>query len=413
MKARVGLGLVLLLVTLGCGLLELVAPTRESVPATLPDPTTTATPVPPTVTMTPNPSPTPAACPASQDLRPPTLTDSIEDNTAAIETYLDQGGDAQRIPLGDQEMLLIGDLTGNGTPEIVVTLVDPLSQQITPEGHMVVFTCQDGDVVQLYRYEPAEWYSLNLIALEDLNGDGVADLVFSDFSCGAHTCWHTPYVWSWGGDDFVSQIDAALQFPYPDFHIEGDDLIVVSGGIGSVGAGPQRPVTTTLSWTGDFITVTAETTAPPTYRYHALVDGDLAFAAGDMVSAVALYQRVVQDEVLTAWGAASSPEEEHDGLKALGQWRLVILNASGGDDAAAESSYAALMASPQPLAVREAVKTLAERFWRAYQRDGEVSSACVYAVDVEAAQTIVDFLYGFGYANPVFEQQDLCPHLRP
>jgi hypothetical protein len=161
------------------------------------------------------------------------------------------------------------------------------------------------------------------------------------------------------------------------------------------------------------VTITAEETAPPTYRYHAFVDGETAFAAGDLVRAEAHYQRVAQDETLTAWGAAASPEAEHDGLKALGQWRLIILDVTQDDSAAAESGYAALMASPQPMAVRSAVMTLAERFWRAYQRDGNLSGACAYAVDGEASQIVIDFLNSFGYANPVFEGEDLCPHLRP
>lgn len=413
MRARWGIGLLLLVTALGCALLDLAQPTREPVPATLPDPSATPSPVPPTATVTPSPSPTPDACPSAQALQPPTLTDDLEGNIVAIQAYLDQGGDPQQIELGDQEMLLHGDLTGDGSPETVVGLVDPLSQQIPPKGHLVVFTCRDGGVDQLYRYEPAEWYGINLIALEDLTGDGVSDLIFSDFSCGAHTCWHTPYVWSWGGDDFVEHIQSALQFPYPDFAVQGDDLVVVSGGIGSVGAGPQRPVTTTLSWTGDLITITEETTAPPSYRYHAFVDGDLAFASANLGEAEALYQRVAEDETLTAWGAASSPEEEHDGLKALGRWRLVILNAAQGDDAAAEDSYATLMSSPQPLPVRASVTVLAERFWRSYRRDGDLADACDYAVDADAAQDLLDFLYGFGYANPVYERPDLCPHLRP
>jgi hypothetical protein len=388
MRFRLALCGLLLIVALGCGLVELTAPTRDPVPATLPDPSATPSLIPPTATSTPAPSPTPDLCPAGQDLPSPQFTDNLEENIAALHDYLDQGGDPQRIALRDDDVLLRGDLTGNGAQELVFGLVDPLAEQIVPRVNLVIFTCQVGGIAQLYRYEPAEWSGLELIAIEDMTADGVADLVFSDFSCGAHTCFHTPVVWSWEGGDFVNRIEDALQFPYPDFHLEDGALTVVSHGIGSVGAGPQRPVTTTLAWTGELVGITEETTAPPTYRYHAFVDGDLAFAAGDLAEAGALYRRVAQDETLTAWGAMLSPEEEHDALKALGQWREVILALSQDDTTAAESTYTDLIASPQPMAVREAVQVVAERFWRAYQRDGDISGACTYAVGDEAAQVL-------------------------
>jgi hypothetical protein len=412
MRFRLILCGLLLTLALGCGLFELVEPARDPAPATLADPSPTPTPIPPTATSTPVPSPTPDLCPARDDLPPPPLTDDLEATIDTLQDYLDSGGDPQQIVLSDYDVLRLGDLTGNGTQEVVFGLVDPLSPGIVPKGHVVIFACRDGGIAQLYRYEPADFNGLELIEIEDLTTDGVADLIFSEFSCGANTCWHTPFVWSWDGSDFVNRIEEPLQFPYPDFSVEDGTLMIVSGGIGSVGAGPQRPVTTTLAWTGELIEITEETTAPPTHRYHAFVDGDLAFASGDLVEAEALYERVLQDETLTAWGAMLSPEEEHDALRALAEWRTVILSVSQDDQAAAEDAYDALMASPQPLEVRAAVQILAERFWRAFQRDSDVLAACAYAVGADAAQVLEDFFFGFGYANPVYESPDLCPHLR-
>ncbi|MCD6287058.1 MAG: hypothetical protein J7M39_14210, partial [Anaerolineae bacterium] len=222
-----------------------------------------------------------------------------------------------------------------------------------------------------------------------------------------------PYVWSWAGSDFVNHVTGALQFPYPVYEIHDGALVVVSSGVGSVGAGPQRPLTTTLSWGGDAITVADEVSAPPVTRYHALVDGDRAFAGGDLAAARLLYQRVLEDETLTAWGAYMAPEEEHRWLRALGRWRLLILNATEGLDADAEAQHAALTADPQPGMPGTPVVALAERFWRSYRRDGDVDAACRYAMDTDEALTVLDFLNGFGYANPLFEADDLCPYLSP
>jgi len=414
---RRGVPVGLLLLTLGCALFDLVNPTSAPVPSTLTEPasrsTATPSPSPPMPTLPPVPSATTSPCPAIQDLAPPERTGDPDVVADALEVYLDQGGDPDRVPLEPQESLLRGDLTGDGGAETVFYLIDPESPQIPPTGRLVIFTCRAGGVDRLYQYTPGEWYGLELIAVVDLTTDGVADLIFSDVSCGAHTCWHTPHVWSWAGSDFVNHVTGALQFPYPVFEVEGGALVVVSGGIGSVGAGPQRPLMTTLSWVGDAITVTDEISAPPVYRYHALVDGDRAFAGGDLAVAQSLYQRVLQDETLTAWGAYLTPEEEQQWLRALGRWRLLILYATQGLDADAEAQHAALTVDPQPGVPGYPLVALAERFWRSYRRDGDAEAACRYATDTDEAPAVVDFLNGFGYANPLFEADDLCPYLRP
>ncbi len=406
-----------LLLTLGCALFDEVNLASAPVPPTLADTALISTaipsPSPPMPTLPPVPSPTTNPCPVIQDLAPPVRSGDLDAVADALEAYLDQGGGPDRVPLEPQESLLRGDLTGDGSPEMVFYLIDPESPQIPPGGRLLIFTCRAGGVQRLYQYAPGEWYGLELIAVADLTADGVDDLVFSDFSCGAHTCWHTPYVWSWEGSDFVNHVTGALQFPYRVYEVQGGALVVVSGGVGSVGAGPQRPLTTTLSWVGDAITVTEEVSAPPITRYHALVDGDRAFAGGDLAVAQSLYQRVLQDETLTAWGAYMTPEEEHRWLRALGRWRLLILNATQGLDADAEVQHAALTADPQPGVPGYPLVALAERFWRSYRRDGDADSACRYAVDTDEAPAVVDFLNGFGYANPVFEAGDLCPYLRP
>jgi hypothetical protein len=326
----------------------------------------------------------------------------------AIRSYLSRGGASTRVPLEEQESLHQGDVTGNGVPEIVYVLIDPQAEQIPPKGLLAVFTCRDGDVDLLYRYEPGEWFGLNWITAEDLTQDGVADLVFSEVSCGAHTCWHTPRVWSWQDSDFVNRMGSEYSFPYPEFKVTDHRLVVVAGGIGSVGAGPQRPVTTTLTWSGQVITATDRTVAPPSYRYQAFIDGDGALASGNYEEAMALYGQVIDDDTLQSWGAFSSEEEERQWLTALAYWRLMTLNAKLGHEGAADQDYAALTGTAAPDEAGYPVVVMAERFRRAYQRDQNANNACAYAVGSDEATTVLDFLNTFGYANPVYELPDLC-----
>ena len=117
------------------------------------------------------------------------------------------------------EGLLRGDLIGDYVPEIVLSIIDTESLQVPPPSRMLIFTCDGGGILSPYQYDPGEWMGLELIGIQDLTGDGQGDLVFSDVNCGAHTCWHTPHVWSWTGNDFADAVTAPFQYPYPAFEL--------------------------------------------------------------------------------------------------------------------------------------------------------------------------------------------------
>jgi hypothetical protein len=401
-----------MLLVFGCALIApTAAPPVEPVTATrVADPVAnvaTATPVP--ADPTPLPVPTVNPCPEPRDIELPERDQTLDAYIAALREYLNQGGDPEKVQLQELEELHHGDLTGNGVAEMVFLLIDLEVEQIPPKGHFVIYTCESGGASMLYHYEPGDWYGLELIGITDLTEDGVADLSFSEISCGASTCWHTPQVWSWQGRDFEPRIERELIFPYPWYTLENGSLIVVSHGMGSVGAGPQRTITTTLAWTGAAIAITGDVVAPPSYRYHAFVDGDRALADGDFETAAAAYGRVLDDPSLELWGGFSSLEEEQAWLPALGYWRLMTLQVYLGNMAEAEALYATLRDQNAPGTTAHALVGLAERFWRAYGRSGDLANACGYAVGGAEVEVVLNFLMTFGYANPFYEAPHLCP----
>lgn len=401
----------LTLFALSCSLLTTMpAPLEIATPVVVTSVLATSTSTPavlPTATLPPTATPNP--CPPRSDIAPPGRDQDLDTTIAAVQDYLNQGGDPGRVQLGQQEGMQQADLTGDGVSETVFVFVDPDLQQIPPKGHLVIYACRSGSITTLYHYEPGDWYGLEFIGIGDLTEDGVADLAFSEVSCGAHTCWHTPHVWSWRGNDFKHQMGAEFQFPYPWYTLEAGTLVVESQGVGSVGAGPQRTVTTTLAWAGSVITITDEKVAPPTFRYHAFLDGDRALGAGDFETAESMYRRVVDDPSLEEWGAFTSTDEEYTWLVALGRWRLMTLSAYLEDPLAAESIYTELSDSIAPGATGYPVVGLAERFWRGYQRKGDVPDGCNYALGGAEAALAVDFLNTFGYANPFYTVEYLCP----
>lgn len=400
-----GLGFVIMM---GCSVIyEVTSVPEVSV-------TVTDTPVAPPSPTEPVVSPTVQICPIRYDLTPPLrASDNQEDIDAfvtAVEAYLTEGGDPEQVGLQELESVRQSDLTGDGGLETIYVLNVARPDQVMPEGLLVVFSCQSGAVVQIYRYEAGEGNGLELITTEDLTEDGVADLVFSQYTCGAHTCWHTPNVWSWQDHDFVNRMGGPFQYPYPIYSLEDAQLVVSSAGQGSVGAGPQRMTTTTLAWDGSVITLTEESIAAPVYRYHAFLDGDRALSTGDATKAEALFRSVIEDDGLDQWGALVSAEDERLWLEALAWWRLMIVDALAGNVEAMRGDYAAIVGLDLE-AAGAPVQVLAERFQRSFEWDGDWVAACTYAVDAPESGEVLGLLNSFGYANPVYELADLCPSL--
>lgn len=409
-------GFCLLIGLLGC---QITAPPP---PGPLPA-RPTATAAPPTAAPSPLPPPaTPDACPLLRAAPLPPRPAEFAAYGEALRAYLAAGGDPthlsailadwQALPLNGAAMTQ-ADVTGEGVVDRVVSLINPTLEFPASEAALFLYTCRAGTVQLGYAYYPGEWFSLNLIGAQDLTADGVADLVFSEATCGAHTCWDTLHVWSWDGADFVEQTGAEFMLPYATFYLAAGHIAISSQGIGSVGAGPQRPLTTTLAWNGQVITVTATATGPAVYRYHAFRDGDEALFAGDDARAAQAYQQVLADDELLAWEGFLSREEERLWFDALAHWRLLVQAARAGAVEAAQTHYTRLSTDFPAGQAGSPAAALAQHFWASFQQSQNVAYACRAALDAAESQTVLDFLNSFGYANPVYEREELCPFLTP
>ena len=414
---------VLMLVLWGCTLRGPAAAPQTPADSGLiltprPSPTLSA-PTPTTALPTPTPDPCPALRAVSAPARPANFGD---DFVLALRDYLSAGGDPGMLAgllqgwealAPDGGLPVQHDFTGDGIPEIAVTFINPLAETFPPAGMMAVFTCRAGRYETLYVYAPGEWYNVALVGGEDLTGDGVAELVFADVTCGAHTCWHTLHVWSWDGRDFREQTAGDPSLPYPTFMLVDGAVLARSVGIGSVGAGPQRVFTETWAWNGSVITRTAEQLGPAEFRYHAFRDGDDAFRAGRYADAFDAYLRVLNDETLDPWAGFYGAPEERLWFTALARWRLLLLGMRLGNTPDAEMQYRRLQSDFTPETPGYPVAQLARRFWDAYQRLGLLSGACTEIIAAPEVPAVLDFLNSFGYANPTYAAEELCPLTMP
>jgi len=251
--------------------------------------------------------------------------------------------------------------------------------------------------------------TIRLFQVGDVNLDGQADVVYTLSSCGAHTCYETLEILGWDGTAFVSLMGSPLEMPYPTYTVTPGRIEAQSGGIGSVGAEPQRGYSEVWELDGGVFTRTEQIWEPPVYRYHALLDGDRALLSADYATARAAYERVVGDDTLQEWIADSAGERAQ--LAAFARWRLVLTYLLMGELDSAQLEYDRLQADYPAGAAGHDVAALAETFWTAYLADGHVADGCAQVVAAAEVDTLVQdfFNSSYGYANPWWELVDLCP----
>ena len=412
-RPKLALLLIGLLLLIGCRL----APAPSTLPPHEAPATATATPAPP-----PAPTPTaPPACQVKPDVPLPPAPTDLTSAAQALETYLAAGGDPTAIPAAlrtwglaarSGHTVVQADLTGNGSNEVIVAL-EQTKDDAEPTAQLQIYTCQDGAMRSLYSAELGSWFNVNLVGAADLTGDGKSDLVFAEVSCGANTCWHTLHLWSWNGHDFQDQVGSDFTYPYPTFSLRDQTLLVRSDGIASVGAGPQRPYTDTLVWNGHALTVTATITGPIVYRYHMLITGDKALYTGEYAQARAAYERVLTDDTLRPWDAFYPVDEERAWLDALARWRLLTLAAHAQDYTAAETQLQTLQSDDPPGSPGAAVAELAQLFWQRFMDTGNIAYGCQAVIQSPKVNDVLLFLNNYGYANPLYTEQDLCPFDTP
>jgi len=343
----------------------------------------------------------------------------------AILAYLNAGGSPDELGqalnqagIANQPVSVqTGDMTGNEKNDLVVSIFDPGSQLIPPGGALLIYTCQEG-VYDLTVNQPTPqgqggphlWY------LQDLDADGRADLVYSLATCGAHTCFEDVKILSWEDGSFKERLEgSSADLPYPVIKV-GDpngngiyQLEVTGTGIGSVGAGPQRD--TTWAWTYDPGTgmwdKTGESLGPSNYRLHVLQDADTAARQGDYQKALVLYQRVVSDPSLQDW---VDPEKEQAELGAYARFKIMTLYLILGQDDFASTAFQEMKNAYPSNSLGYAYVELSDAFRKAYTQ-GSIAAGCEAANGYASSHSdqILQPLNSFGYGNPEYTPQDICP----
>lgn len=327
-----------------------------------------------------------------------------DDTTSCVAADMDGDGEDEYVVRVVREALpeeggLEGWLSGT-----IVVLDD------SGAGYEVVFGLADVDELEGDYLQPA------IFDVSDSNGDGLADALCTTSVCGAHTCSLTVYRIGYLAGEYVSILDAGdgmdgtVTFPFADDQIrledvDGDgvaELLLREGLIGSVGAGPQREATHTYRWDGELYSLASVEYDASDLRYFKVRDADDAFAEGDYRMAMTLYREAAESSTLQDEEYFGNPAE----LRAYARFRMALVKAVQGDGNGALSALdTAIAADPDALH-----SEMAAQFRLGYKKVRHVSAGCAAARDFIAKHLdAFTTLWDYGYANPAFQPEALCP----
>jgi hypothetical protein len=379
----------------------------------------------PTATVLASPSPTSTVRPTTVSLSSPTPVplplrlDDFANYAPTIVEYLnDSNGDEDGLraaleswgALREVTDLLRVDVDDDGVGELLMVITDPSAGYgINAPGDLLVVDRDDGHFSLAYSAAvDSPLLDPVLMEVDDLNGDGHTELAYSSTSCGAHTCFTAVYVVASGSGTYEDLTGGGVEMAYvePSFRDwDGDgirELIMYGGTIGSVGAGPQRARTEVYGWDGADYVLMATEYDHSNFLYFRVLDANRALLAGEYDKAVALYREAIDDPALDVW----MDESEREELAAFSRYRLSLTYLILGQADRAQAARDELLAQQPDNIYAQVVSVL----WDAYLRDANLRTACEEVTAFAASNPeAVEVLQDYGYANPTFTPEDVCP----
>lgn len=365
----------------------------------------------------------------------PGKPNAFADYAGVVGIYLTQAGDAvlgapclsdlmeewamaePNVPLAPEERCLVGNTDADPEDEVVVLFTAEPPEDSAFFGlfsNVVIFDLTDAGYVPVYEsWTPdssADFEPQRIVAAEDVTGDGNGNVVYTSTFCGAHTCTSEVHVLGDGYADltpeegiFMETADVMLE----DQNGDGVPEIVLYGGtIGSVGAGPQRTRTEVHSWNGSTYELTETVYDPSDFLYFAIIDADVLFDAADYSNATAAYLAAIDDPDLIESGHFEK-ENERTELSAYALFRAGLAQLSAGDEAAGLASLQQSV-DDYPDALNAG---LADAFLPAYNTTSDIHSGCLAVRDyVDANLDDLQIFWDFGYSNPAFDAESVCPY---
>ncbi len=321
------------------------------------------------------------------------------------------------------------DLDSDGTPELLLAMPS-LESRCQGENCQVTIFCdftfcpaqvfifqhngrEWGLVYQFGQSEEAAWGTLSypqLFTQQDLNNDNIIELVISDYSCGANTCFTNLTVGQWHNGQWQALGvfgQASSQITLNDWDGDGTREFILYGGmVGSVGAGMQRPHMLVYGWQNGRYELLADTPDSSNNPYFLILDAHTALQAGHLDTALALATQ------------ALTPSDSND-LTMIDEWATPRIGAYAAIEAMLVHAIRGETAEIQTLlttietnfnAPDNPYIPAAQTLWQTYQQTQDVLAACqAMAAVVQANPEQAQFFTWMGYNMEFIPIEQVCP----
>lgn len=349
------------------------------------------------------------------------------------------------------------DINGDGIKEWIITIyLYPHTLTWGRPGDFLII----GEEGVLYRFfSPDDYFCVSgcaspfkfwtsaphIIAMSDMTGDGLEEIILDRQICGAHTCVQTYFVISNHFDvienlvslpferevygDIISlyydeEWTKTITSTYSEFRGINDvnedglsDLVIHGGTHGSAGSGIQRTRIETWSWDGGAIALTNVSWDPTDYRMHFLWEANDNYYFGNYAKARQLFLKVIDDETLKA-SPYNEAEYEFDSIRRFAAFRLLLISLLEDKTDEANNWVDWLNNHYSEYAITEGANMLLKEL----EVTGELSIACnvvtEYLTQFDRQKHITDpyfptgALFDLGYANPSLRAEDVCLVIR-
>lgn len=333
------------------------------------------------------------------------------------------------------------DLNGDGENEWLVSL-RILNENLCGNEYPGELWVVDAEGV-VYRLsahaQPSMWTVPAVIAVEDLTGDALPDVVTLSIGCTAHTVFglyhvlsaHTGVVSnlvrpnsrfedtgqlgrSLSGDPNGGWSTPGISLSASSVEIVWEEeetvpsLLITGGTYGSAGAGCVRSRTEKWQWVEPAVTLTEVRWDEWNALVPVLYTADFYFALGESEEAIRLYRLVIEDDTLETFPfcfeLGAPGEQEYS--RAYAAFRLVLVGLLLEDEAQAAQWHNWLQSNypEQPLA------TAAGILLTQWYQERNLGLACQHVAEYLANTTEPTGPLSYtGYANPRLTHEAVCP----
>jgi len=414
---------------------------QTSTPTFLPTSTQTSIPsATPTATITPLPT-------------IPTFTPTFDALTIATVTPAPKAECPKQSP-NEVSQSLAEELKSTEPPKLIdVTNDAQVEILITGEtkdgvgaGSLYIYGCQTGTYTLLHKISALESPSPQLATIQDLNKNGIPEIVTAIRTCGGFgSCWVISIL-EWDGKTFQNLVDSQInddrapwldKLDFADTDNYGTIEIVVNKGLpshpDSLSDGPWRKYTEIYSWNGKAYVRSSRNLTPPQFRFQTIQDADIETVQQNYNAALSLYQDAIFNDKLDWWSgdrhiyyrnnfwisenstAEPTPfpdSTEYSCLAAYAYYRIILLHLVQNQESEATTIYNTLQEKFGNDPYARPYVEMATAFWEAYQSTHKMYDGCAAAIQYAAERPEILTPLGSDYhgsQSHTYVPADVCP----